>query len=72
MKPLENAFERNRINFIATKAEAEFRAKGIDLFAKEGDTSLPWDECIAKMMDEYGDEDISKKVCGMIKSKYGS
>jgi cation transport regulator ChaB len=30
--------------------------------------ALPWDECIAKAMDEYGDEDTAKKVCAAIKN----
>lgn len=29
---------------------------------------FPWDECMLKMMDEYGDEDIAAKVCGSIKA----
>lgn len=74
MKPTENTFEKNRINFIAAKADADMRVAGIYL-AAEGETgagSFPWDECQKKMMDEYGDKDIANKVCGMIKSKYGS
>jgi hypothetical protein len=34
--------------------------------------SYPWDECIADQTARYGDEETAKKVCGMIKSKYGS
>jgi len=32
---------------------------------------FPWDECMAKMMKEYGDEETAKKVCGKIKAQYG-
>jgi hypothetical protein len=71
MKPTENTFEKNRINFIAAKAEADLRTNGVNL-AAEGGKAFPWDECQAKMMDEYGDKDIADKVCGMIKSKYGA
>ena len=58
---IQLAFETH----LAEKHEVEFAPAG------EG-KSFPWDECIAKMMDEYGDEETAKKVCGMIKSKYGS
>jgi hypothetical protein len=44
--------------------------KGINL--QEEGVSYPWDECIADQTARYGDEEIAKKVCGMIKSKYGS
>ena len=30
---------------------------------------LPWDECIAKMMEQYDDEETAKKVCGKIKAE---
>lgn len=32
----------------------------------------PWDKCIADQIERYGDEEIAKKVCGSIKSLYGS
>lgn len=51
---------------------AELADKHMEEFAPEGEGSFPWDECIAKMVDEYGDEETATKVCGMIKSKYGS
>ena len=38
----------------------------------EGGTSYPWDECIADQTTRYGDEETAKKVCGYIKSEYGS
>jgi hypothetical protein len=38
----------------------------------EGDGSYPWDECVIEQTDRYGSKDIAEKVCGMIKSKYGS
>lgn len=71
MKPTENKFERNRISFLSAVAEAEMRSEGI-LLAEEGKGSFPWSECQAKMMEQYGDKDIADKVCGMIRSKYGS
>lgn len=45
--------------------------KGINL-AEEGGGSYPWDECIADQTERYGDEETAKKVCGYIKSEYGS
>ena len=44
--------------------------KGINL--AEGGGSYPWDECIADQTARYGDEETAKKVCGYIKSEYGS
>ena len=40
--------------------------KGISL------ADYPWDECVLEQTDRYGSKDIAEKVCGMIKSKYGS
>jgi hypothetical protein len=45
--------------------------KGINL-ADEGGGSYPWDECIADQTARYGDEETAQKVCGYIKSEYGS
>jgi hypothetical protein len=30
--------------------------------------SYPWDECISDQMENYGDEEIAKRVCGAIKA----
>lgn len=35
------------------------------------DEHLPWDECMAKAMKEYGDKEQASRVCGAIKAKYG-
>ena len=32
----------------------------------------PWDQCVLEQTDRYGSKDIAEKVCGMIRSKYGS
>jgi hypothetical protein len=73
MKPTKNTFEDNRIKFRAALAVADVRAKGIELkFAEEGGGTYPWDECIADQIKQYGDEETAKKVCGYIKSTYGS
>lgn len=34
-----------------------------------GPGSFPWDECMTKMMKQYGDEDTAKKVCAAIKNR---
>ena len=59
-------------NCVPIKEEMEkiVSEKGINL--AEGDTSYPWDECIADQTARYGDEETAKKVCGYIKSEYGS
>jgi hypothetical protein len=41
-------------------------------FAEGEGGSYPWDECIADQTARYGDEETAKKVCGYIKSEYGS
>jgi hypothetical protein len=38
----------------------------------EDTASYPWDECIADQTARYGDEETATKVCGYIKSEYGS
>lgn len=59
-------------NCVPIKEEMEKiqSEKGINL--AEGDGSYPWDECIADQTARYGDEETAKKVCGYIKSEYGS
>jgi hypothetical protein len=32
----------------------------------------PWEQCIIEQTDKYGDKDTAEKICGYIKSKYGS
>lgn len=32
----------------------------------------PWDECIADQMAKYENEETAQKICGWIKSNYGS
>ena len=71
MKPLENTFEKNRIAFLASILKKEIAEKGIRL-AEEGGGSYPWEDCIADQTERYGDEETAKKVCGYIKSEYGS
>ena len=56
---------------IAEEMKSIFAEKGINL-AEEGGGSYPWDECIADQTTRYGDEETAKKVCGYIKSEYGS
>lgn len=41
-------------------------------FAEGEGGTYPWDECIADQTARYGDEETAKKVCGYIKSEYGS
>ena len=58
-------------NCVPLEAEADkvLEMKGINL--QEG-KKYPWDECVAEQTDRYGSKDIAEKVCGMIRSKYGS
>lgn len=41
-------------------------------FADGEGVTYPWEECIADQTKRYGDEETAKKVCGYIKSEYGS
>lgn len=73
MKKSMEASVNQKMAGIQLLFEAQTADKHMVEFAPQGEgKSFPWDECIAKMVDEYGDEDTAKKVCGMIKSKYGS
>jgi len=47
----------------ASKVQME---KGIHL------ADYPWEQCVADMTDRYESEETAKKVCGYIKSEYGS
>ena len=66
-----SAFDRKKLEFQVQIALKELREKGINL-AEEGGGSYPWDECIKDQTERYGDEETAKKVCGYIKSEYGS
>ena len=70
-KTTMSAFERKKLEFQVNLAVANARGKGIYL-AEEGAGSYPWDECIADQIKQYGDQDTAEKVCGYIKSEYGS
>jgi hypothetical protein len=49
-----------------SKIEMELQYDGINL------EDYPWDQCVLEQTDRYGSKDIAEKVCGMIRSKYGS
>jgi hypothetical protein len=67
--PTERVAQKmNSIRFIRLAKDAdEIRTE----LADEGG-SYPWDDCIADQTERYGDEETAKKVCGYIKSEYGS
>jgi hypothetical protein len=48
------------------KIEMELEQDGVKL------QDYPWDQCVLEQTDRYGSKDIAEKVCGMIRSKYGS
>jgi hypothetical protein len=48
------------------KIEMELEQEGVKL------QDYPWDQCVLEQTDRYGSKDIAEKVCGMIRSKYGS
>jgi len=33
--------------------------------------AYPWDECMRDQLERYGDEETARRVCGMIKRKFG-
>jgi hypothetical protein len=66
-----SSYTKNRIATQMGLAKRDAEMKGIRL-AEEGGESYPWDECIADQVARYGDEETAKKVCGYIKSEYGS
>jgi hypothetical protein len=66
----KNKFSEYRIKAQMSIARKDAEARGINL-AEEG-ASYPWDECVADQTERYGDEETAKKVCGYIKSEYGS
>jgi hypothetical protein len=69
LKPMDGRMVPNCVP-VEEEMEKIFVEKGINL--QEEGVSYPWEECIADQTARYGDEEIAKKVCGMIKSKYGS
>jgi hypothetical protein len=81
-----STYEKGTMSMSRTPQErVQLRIKGVNLIfaarladdklaelAEEGGGSYPWEDCIADQIKEYGDEETAKKVCGYIKSKYGS
>ena len=67
----KSKFSEYRIKTEMSLAKKDAEARGINL-AEEGGGSYPWDECIADQTARYGDEETAKRVCGYIKSEYGS
>ena len=66
-------FERKQLEFQVQLALKGLREKGIPLnFAEEGGGSYPWEECIDDQIARYGDQDTAERICGYIKSEYGS
>ena len=59
-----------RSEFQVMLLKRELAEKGIRL-AEEGGGSYPWDECIKDQTAKYG-ADSAEKICGYIKSQYGS
>ena len=49
-----------------SKIEMQLEEAGVNL------AEYPWDQCVLEQTDRYGSKDIAEKVCGMIRSKYGS
>ena len=80
-----SSYERGTKMSRTPQQRVQLRIKGVNLIfaarladdklaelAEEGGGDYPWDQCIADQIKEYGDEETAKKVCGYIKSKYGS
>jgi hypothetical protein len=67
----KSKFSKHKIETQMKLAKMDALNRGIRL-AEEGGGSYPWDECIADQEARYGDEETAKKVCGYIKSEYGS
>lgn len=51
---------------LSKLADEVIEMKGIEL------QEYPWEECVLEQTDRYGSKEIAEKVCGMIRSKYGS
>lgn len=61
-----DSFSRNAIEFERAVIERDIRKSNIDL------ADYPWEDCIADATARYGSEETANKVCGYIKSRYGS
>ena len=52
--------------FEVLLAEKQLIENGIHL------ASYPWDKCIEEQTAKYESEETAKRICGYIKSQYGS
>ena len=66
-----SSYTRNRINTQMSLAVRDASQRGIRL-AEEGGGSYSWEDCISDQTERYGDEETAARVCGYIKSEYGS
>lgn len=49
------------------------KATGVETrtFVGMGKAAYPWDQCMRDQTERYGSEETARKVCGMIRHKYG-
>jgi hypothetical protein len=63
------AEKMNGIELEFTIVEGEI---AYEAFADGEGKAYPWEQCIEDQIKQYGDKATAEKVCGYIKSKYGS
>jgi len=49
-----------------------YMAEQIIFARRKALAKYPWEQCIRDQKKRYGSEETAKKICGYIKSKYGS
>lgn len=54
-----------------TRAQALEQQRALYANVPDVKAAYDWDKCMADQMEEYGDEETAKKVCGSIRAKYG-
>ena len=68
---MASKFSEYRIKTQMMLAANDAMERGINL-AEEGGGSYPWQECIDDQIARYGDQDTAERICGYIRSEYGS
>ena len=68
LKPADDGSGRMVPNCVPEEEEM----KKIEEMTGVNLADYPWDQCVLEQTDRYGSKDIAEKVCGMIRSKYGS
>jgi len=72
LKPADDGSGRMVPNCVPIEEEASKVELELEKQCMCNLAEYDWDTCVLEQTDKYGSKEIAEKVCGAIKSKYGS